>query len=101
MKTIGGGTTGGFHIALAAQGRSQDIPEAEDVYGWLIGSWDLEVPNYYAVDVASKLIKGEAHFGWVLEGRAVQDIWMVYHRSRQTGDLEKMITYGTTFNRDR
>jgi hypothetical protein len=30
-------------IALAAAGRAVEIPESADVYGWLVGSWDLEV----------------------------------------------------------
>src|SRR5262249_36141868 len=30
-----------FHSALVASGRSPEIPEASDVYGWLVGSWNL------------------------------------------------------------
>jgi hypothetical protein len=41
-----------FHSFLAAPGRSPEIPEENDVYGWLVGSWDLEVVHYAAVDVA-------------------------------------------------
>jgi hypothetical protein len=41
-----------FQSLLAAPGRSPEIPEENDVYGWLIGSWDLEVLHYAAVDVA-------------------------------------------------
>jgi hypothetical protein len=28
---------------LAAPGRSPEIPESADAYGWLVGSWDLDV----------------------------------------------------------
>jgi hypothetical protein len=65
---------------LTAPGRSPDIPETADVYGWLVGSWELEVRHYRA-DLSSRNIKGEAHFAWVLEGRAVQDVWMMPRRS--------------------
>lgn len=59
---------------LAAAGRSPEIPEAMDVYGWLVGSWELDVRTYW-VDVSDRRLKGEAHFAWVLNGRAVQDVW--------------------------
>ena len=73
-----GGTTvtSGFHLALAAAERSPEIPESGDVYGWLIGSWELEVVHY-RVDVSARGLRAEAHFGWVLEGRAVQDVWIM------------------------
>jgi len=61
---------------LAAIARSPEIPESADVYGWLIGSWELDV-RYYGVDVSSLGIRGEVHFGWALEGRAVQDVWIL------------------------
>jgi hypothetical protein len=35
-----------FHSVLSASGRSQEIPESADVYGWLVGSWELEVHDY-------------------------------------------------------
>src|SRR5262245_30623735 len=34
---------GPMHTVLAASGRSPDIPEAMDLYGWLVGSWELDV----------------------------------------------------------
>lgn len=66
-----------FHGLLAASGRSPEIPESADVYGWLVGSWDLEVLHYNAVDVSARKLQAGAHFGWVLEGRAIQDVWIM------------------------
>jgi hypothetical protein len=74
MTSIETGEKVDFHAVLAARGRSPEIPESADAYGWLIGSWELAVLQYWGVDVAARRIKGEAHFGWVLEGRAVQDV---------------------------
>jgi hypothetical protein len=68
--------TSGFHLALAAAERSPEIPVSRDVYGWLIGSWELEVVHY-RVDVSARGLRAVAHFGWVLEGRAVQDVWIM------------------------
>ncbi|MFL6352201.1 MAG: hypothetical protein ACJ74Z_10175 [Bryobacteraceae bacterium] len=64
MTTIEGRTKADFHAVLAAPGRSPEIPESADAYGWLIGSWELDVLHYAAVDVSALHIKGEAHFGW-------------------------------------
>jgi hypothetical protein len=85
-----------LHAALSAAGRSREIPEADDVYGWLVGSWDLDVLRYW-VDVAERGIKGEVHCGWVLEGRAVQDVWIMPRLPERKGAPEKGLDmYGTT-----
>jgi hypothetical protein len=87
----------GFHTVLAAPGRSPEIPESADIYGGLIGSWELEVLHYKAVGVSSLGIKGEVHFGWVLEGRAVQDVWIMPRRTERTVQTHKTNNmYGTT-----
>jgi hypothetical protein len=96
MTTPKAGEQVDFHGALAAPGRSPEIPESADAYGWLIGSWDLDV-CHYLVDVSARRLKGEAHFGWVLEGRAVQDVWIMPRRSERTTNLDKtMNMYGAT-----
>jgi hypothetical protein len=97
MKKVKVETKGDFHTAWAAPGRSPEIPESADVYGWLIGSWELDVCKYYGeLDLTSKRVKGEVHFAWVLEGRAVQDVWIIPRRSDRTSDLDRAVTYGTT-----
>ena len=66
-----------FVTSLVASGRSTEIPESADIYGWLIGSWELDVLHYKTFDLSSQNIKGEVHFCWVLEGRAIQDVWIM------------------------
>jgi hypothetical protein len=86
-----------FLMVLAAPGRSREIPESMDVYGWLVGSWDLDVVRYRGIDVSSRGVTGEVHFGWVLEGWAIQDVWIMPRRSDRTGHEEKAQNmYGTT-----
>jgi hypothetical protein len=83
-----------FTMMLKASGRSPEIPEAADAYGWLVGSWELDCRRYRAVEVS---IQGEAHFGWVLEGRAVQDVWIMPRRSERGPGLDRSNNmYGTT-----
>ncbi|HEX5220072.1 MAG TPA: hypothetical protein VFZ59_10940 [Verrucomicrobiae bacterium] len=82
---------------LAAPGRASDLPAQLDAYGWLVGSWDLEVFYYWATDVSGQGIKGEMHAGWVLEGRAVQDVWIMPRRSDRTTQPDRRFNmYGTT-----
>jgi len=50
-------------LLLAAPGRSHEIPESEDAYGWLVGSWELDIHIYWAVDVRAKGLKGEGTSG--------------------------------------
>ena len=89
---------GGFLTVLSAPGRSPEIPESMDVYGWLVGSWDLQVVRYRGLDVTARGIAGEVHFGWVLEGRAIQDVWIMPRRADRTGAEERTQNmYGTTF----
>jgi hypothetical protein len=86
-----------FHAVLASPGRSPEIPEAEDAYGWLVGSWTLDVLHYWGRDVAAQHLQGEAHFAWVLEGRAVQDVWIMPPRAQRTARADKtMNMYGST-----
>jgi hypothetical protein len=96
MITSHAGENARFRAALEATGRSHEIPESADAYGWLVGSWELEVLRY-GEDVAGRGIKAEAHFAWVLEGRAIQDLWIMPRRSERIAGLGKtMNMYGTT-----
>lgn len=84
-------------VLAAAETRSPEIPEEHDVYGWLVGSWDLDVLHYRAQNISSQRIKAEAHFAWALEGRAIQDVWIMPRVSGRNGNLDsKMNMYGTT-----
>ncbi len=85
-----------MHLALIAQGRSPEIPESADVYGWLIGSWELDFPCYYGLGEPSQSLEGEVHFGWVLQGRAMQDVSIIRQSSEKGDESGNIITYGTT-----
>jgi hypothetical protein len=78
------------------KGLSSDGPYAEFkdklmLFGQFVGDWDI-------VDVRSPSPSGvvfkagdEVHFGWILEGRAVQDVWMTYDEKSK-----RVIPLGTT-----
>jgi hypothetical protein len=96
MNASGLGLDSGFHEVLGAPGRAADIDAADDIYGWLVGSWDMEV-LHYRTDVRDFRLTGEIHFGWVLEGRAVQDVWIMPRREGRRAAREAGLDmYGTT-----
>ena len=73
--------SGSFITAIHADRPAPDLADRMSLYGWLIGSWDMDA-TVYADDGASHSGRGGIHFGWVLEGRAIQDVWIfpgVFH----------------------
>lgn len=86
-----------FFSLLRAPERSPEIPESADLYGWLCGSWDLDVLHYRGIDVAAQRLEGEVHAARVLEGRAVQDVWIMPPCAHRRPDPDRtMNMYGTT-----
>jgi hypothetical protein len=86
-----------FLDSLGAQGSSPDRGTKMDLYGWLIGSWDLDVTGFLEGGKQRRR-PGEWHFGWALEGRAIQDVWIVPPRgAARAGDAAANVnSYGTT-----
>lgn len=64
-----------FLKALGSEGPPPERARDMDLYGWLIGSWEMDTIHHLD-DGAIEKLTGEIHFGWVLEGRAIQDIWI-------------------------
>ena len=55
----------------------------------MTGSWELDVLHYRAIDVRGRGMSGEVHAGWVLEGRAVQDVWIMPRCSERSANADK------------
>ena len=86
-----------FLEALGAVGPSADRAGKMELYGRFVGSWELDVTQI-ADDGKKRRRPGEWHFGWALEGRAIQDVWIVPPRGEaRHGDATlKINSYGTT-----
>ena len=69
-------TATSFATALHSGGPASDRPGQMGLYGWLIGDWDMDA-TVFLDDGTQHKGKGEIHFGWVLEGRAIQDVWIL------------------------
>jgi len=85
-----------FLDALSATGPAADRAAKMDLYDRFIGSWELDVIEYRD-DGSTRRRPGEWHFGWVLEGRAIQDVWILPSRGQRASDAAANSNrYGTT-----
>jgi hypothetical protein len=80
---------------LVANGPSADLADELMLFGQFVGDWEAEFTAYDA-EGGKQVEKAEWHFGWVLEGRAIQDVWIIPRRSdREKSDFTRS-DYGTT-----
>ncbi|KGN96873.1 hypothetical protein EII14_09035 [Alloprevotella sp. OH1205_COT-284] len=93
MKTEG--ITNDFIIALCSNVRSKRIPEEYDFFGMLIGEWDI-IWNDHLEDTEPRRVKGEWIFSRVLDGTAVQDLFIVPSREERLQNKQPDAEYGTT-----
>jgi len=91
------GISPSFIAALHSDGPAPDRADKMGLYGWLIGAWEMDV-HVPQANVAHYEGKGEIHFGWVLEGRAIQDVWITPPRGRRNDPIASAADfYGSTF----
>jgi uncharacterized protein len=63
--------------ALGAAHPHRSLEDQARVFDQLVGTWDCDF-TFYAGDGSVRRKKGELLLGWILDGRAVQDIWVTY-----------------------
>ncbi len=68
--------TARFIDALRADRPAADRAERMSLYAWLIGSWGMDAV-VHADDDTTHHGRGEVHADWVLDGRAIQDVWIL------------------------
>jgi hypothetical protein len=66
---------------LGADGPFPELKEKLELFGQFVGDWDILEDRLYEPDGSEIVLKGELHWGWILDGRAVQDVWMFYDES--------------------
>jgi len=71
--------------ALHADHPAADRADKMGLYGWLIGRWTIDA-IYHLNEGTIRRSRGEIHAGWVLEGRALHDVWIVRARDAQRAD---------------
>jgi hypothetical protein len=65
-----------FIDALASDGPAADRADKMKLYGWLIGRWTMDA-TVHLDDGSRQQGCGEIYFGWALQGRAIQDVWIL------------------------
>jgi hypothetical protein len=76
--------------ALGASSPHPSLGEEARVFDRLVGTWDCDY-SFFLEDGSVRHKKGELLLGWILDGRAVQDIFVTY-----PADGEKDRRIGTT-----
>jgi hypothetical protein len=88
-----------FARVLHADGPDPEREAELALYSWLIGHWEMDVtaiPEGGSTHAGG----GEIHAGWILQGRAIQDVWMIPRLSERRSGIEPLRGagnwYGTT-----
>jgi hypothetical protein len=81
--------------AFQSDGPHLELAEKLQLLGQFVGSWDVEITKYKH-DGSRGIVLGEWHFGWVLEGRAIQDVWIAPKRSLREDATVLSGDYGGT-----
>src|SRR5258705_4909610 len=85
------GCIGALHVSGPADEHAGKLM----LFGQFVGSWDLEWAGTGA-NGEPATATGELHFGWVLGGRAVQDIWIVPGRGQPGEGQPPSAFHGST-----
>jgi hypothetical protein len=92
---------GHFSLAQVLHATGPEPTRASELalYAWLVGQWELEVTTILD-DGTTHRGSGEIYAGWVLKGRAIQDVWMIPRLQDRKPGIEPLPGagnwYGTT-----
>jgi len=78
---------------LDADGPDPERAEGLMLFGRFVGSWDVEATYWDHDGNVTGERRGEWHFGWVLQGRAIQDV--LISPPLDSGELPR--EYGSSF----
>ncbi len=81
--------------ALHVDGPAPDLADQLGMFGQFVGSWTLDWSGP-GPDGEPAEMRGELHLGWVLGGRAIQDIWIVPRRGSEGEGQPPLAFHGTT-----
>ena len=76
---------------LGSPNPNPGLGDEAQTFDRLVGTWDADF-SFHRDDGTVYHKKGELHFGWVMDGGAIQDLWIGYPTDGQKGR-----SIGTTF----
>jgi hypothetical protein len=74
---------------LGASGPHPSLGDGARAFDQLVGTWDCAY-TFYLPGGEVRRSTGELRFGWILDGRAMQDLWITY--PVRSGDERKIGT---------
>lgn len=84
-----------FIKALVSEGKNPLIPEEQNLYGCLVGEWDFDWYDHFD-NPEPRHVKGEWIFQWILEGLAIQDVFICPSRAVRDVAPQPDAAYGTS-----
>jgi hypothetical protein len=81
--------------ALAAEGPFPAHADKLMLFGQLVGAWDIKGRYFNQAGQVAQERQGEWHFGWVLEGRAIQDVILTPPLADRRRTGAPAVDYGT------
>ena len=61
---------------MGADGPDPSLRDKLMLFGQFVGDWEIYEARFRQPGGTWVKMRGEVHFGWILGGRAVQDVWM-------------------------
>jgi hypothetical protein len=88
-----------FGQVLLADGPDFEGRSKLDLFAWLVGDWEFDITTF-PEDGTTHTGQGEICADWVLQGRAIQDVWMIPRFKDRRPGIEQLPGagnwYGTT-----
>src|ERR1043166_7169119 len=75
---------------LGAEGADADLIEKLQLFGQFVGDWEIDA-QWFQPDGTTRKGKGALHVRWILNGRAIQDVW-----TSLEGNRPQSVAVGTT-----
>jgi hypothetical protein len=87
-----------FAQALRASGPTPKYTEKLMLYGQFVGNWEANA-GWHLPDGTIRQHYWQVHFDWVLEGRAIQDVWITppRHGPHSTEQSEPWGEFGNQY----
>jgi len=76
---------------LGAIGPYPGLEEKLSTFGQFVGDWEILEDRFFGSDGSETVLEGEVHWCWILDGKAVQDVWMF-----RDDESKRMVPAGTT-----
>lgn len=78
-------------MPLEANGPYPGLEGRLALFGRFVGDWVIEEDRFLKDDSPDETFRGELHWRWILDGRATQDVWMMFDDEKG-----RMVPIGST-----